>query len=222
MHYFMKIHPTRQSFSLWQLSILASSREWKVFAFKYIFVSMISRTSISTAFTSGKSGWEFHFPWHGVIGMKIWRNVPLTMKQFFCISSLQETSMKELWINFFIRAYLLHLSHVCHCSDTSSRYASRMKSALPAAHVSINIIWWIIQVLKKINKVLSLCFEFQYFPCHGLSMPSTWSGDGRVMLKWWLGCCLSLLLSYQFANDANLFRFFPDFLHSEKSRKSLF
>lgn len=137
-----------------------------------------SRTSFSDC-------WEM---WVGIFSTPLsscdWyrklENVPLTMKQFFCIPTQQETWAREKYFTVRVMDKLLLSdniffisSHVGNRSDTSWEML-REWNQLYRAHVSINIIRWIIQVLKKINKVLSLCFEFQYFPCHGLPMPFTY------------------------------------------------
>lgn len=162
-------------------------------------------------------------------------NVPLTMKQFFCISLLSEkrngkryfTSrvMDKLYLSqsiFFI-SFPEHLNRlltflICFEYQISSallrsyihQYYSVMGllrndvvslilmrnplATCPKSQITWSAkvtckhcpILWIIQVLKKINKVLSLCFEFQYFPCHGFSMLDMREKN----VTWWLSCCL--------------------------------
>lgn len=138
-------------------------------------------------------------------------------EKYFTVRVMDKLSLSD---NFFFIS-----SHVGNRSDTSYWEMRREWNQLYRAHVSINIIRWIIQVLKKINKVLSLCFEFQYFPCHGLPMPFTyrrrqesatcWSDDWDVVFPFFPS-------SYQFAGNANLLLDSLIFFHSGKSRKSLF
>lgn len=73
--------------------------------------------------------------------------------------------MKELWSNFFPSIFIFPLVWYSILSDKLDGVNQLV--LLLCTHIPINIILWIIQVLKKMNKVMSMCFEFQYFSCDG-------------------------------------------------------
>lgn len=115
--------------------------------------------------------------------------------------------MKELWSNFFPSIFIFPLVWYSILSDKLDGVNQLV--LLLCTHIPINIILWIIQVLKKMNKVMSMCFEFQYFSCDGWQIlvekktRKRRSDDGDV---------LPFFLPYHLETYLNLFDFWLFFL----------